>query len=79
MDESEQLSAGAGGAPRKLVPPPALCAFLLLLALLFAVSFAVGSAAGPVAPGMRPPADTTGGGGDGEDPHGGMRMHGSGH
>ncbi|WP_404818991.1 hypothetical protein [Streptomyces phaeolivaceus] len=35
------------------MPPPALCGFLLLLALIFTVSYAVGAAAGPVAPGMR--------------------------
>ncbi|WP_340380246.1 hypothetical protein U5640_31975 [Streptomyces sp. SS7] len=41
-----------GGAARRLLPAPALCGFLLLLALVFSVSYAVGSAAGPVAPGM---------------------------
>ncbi|MEY9989467.1 hypothetical protein ABIE67_001499 [Streptomyces sp. V4I8] len=42
--------------------PPALCGFLLLLALIFTVSYAVGAAAGPVAPGMHRPG--TGGGTD---------------
>lgn len=41
--------------------PPALCGFLLLLALIFTVSYAVGAAAGPVAPGMH--RSGTGGGG----------------
>lgn len=40
--------------------PPALCGFLLLLALIFTASYAVGSAAGPVAPGMH--RSGTGGG-----------------
>ncbi|WP_128801392.1 MULTISPECIES: hypothetical protein [unclassified Streptomyces] len=52
MDDSRPSSPGAGAVPRKLVPPPALCGFLLLLALLFTVSYAVGASAGPVAPGM---------------------------
>ncbi|SDM40527.1 hypothetical protein SAMN04487981_101408 [Streptomyces sp. cf386] len=43
--------------------PPALCGFLLLLALIFTVSYAVGSAAGPVAPGMHR-SGTSGGGAD---------------
>jgi hypothetical protein len=81
MDESEQQpSAGAGAVPRKLVPPPALCGFLLLLAALFAVSYAVGAAAGPVAPGMHAPDGSRDGGG--EDLEGGMgdmETHGRGH
>ncbi|EPD67256.1 hypothetical protein [Streptomyces sp. HGB0020] len=52
MDDSRPSSPGAGAVPRKLVPPPALCGFLLLLALIFTVSYAVGTSAGPVAPGM---------------------------
>ncbi|ELS51426.1 hypothetical protein STVIR_7610 [Streptomyces viridochromogenes Tue57] len=59
--------------------PPALCGFLLLLALIFTVSYAVGAAAGPVAPGMHRP--TTSGDGGGRDT-GDMRdmdmRHGSG-
>ncbi|WP_251092276.1 hypothetical protein [Streptomyces sp. Caat 7-52] len=52
--------------PRKLMPPPALCGFLLLLALVFTMSYAVGSAAGPVAPGIHGTGSgTSGGGGDG--------------
>jgi hypothetical protein len=41
--------------------PPALCGFVLLLALIFTVSYAVGAATGPVAPGMH----RSGTGGDG--------------
>lgn len=41
-----------GVAPRRVLPPPALCGFLLLLAVVFWVSYAAGSAAGPVAPGI---------------------------
>ncbi|MEU0965971.1 hypothetical protein ABZ357_11285 [Streptomyces sp. NPDC005917] len=53
MDESLPSSSGSGAvALRKLVPPPALCGFLLMLALIFTVSYAVGASAGPVAPGM---------------------------
>jgi hypothetical protein len=53
MDESRQsFLAGASTALRKMTPPPALCGFLVLLALMFALSYAAGSAAGPVAPGM---------------------------
>ncbi|MFF4749437.1 hypothetical protein ACWD5R_21495 [Streptomyces sp. NPDC002514] len=65
MEEPEQSSPGAGAVPRRLVPPPALWGFLLLLALVFAVSYAAGAAAGPVAPGMHR-SGTTGGGGQGE-------------
>nr|WP_240982404.1 hypothetical protein [Streptomyces sp. S3(2020)] len=67
------------------MPPPALCGFLLLLALVFAVSYGVGAAAGPVAPGMHGTgtssggAEDTGGTGDtgGTDDMG--NMHGGGH
>ncbi|MGW4106264.1 hypothetical protein [Streptomyces sp. NPDC004976] len=52
MAESRQKSP-AGGAPvRRVVLPPALLGFLLLLVLMFALSYAAGSAAGPVSPGM---------------------------
>ncbi|MFE1442387.1 hypothetical protein [Streptomyces sp. NPDC058739] len=40
-----------GGAVRKLLPPPALFGFLLLMAVVFVVSYAVGVKVGPVAPG----------------------------
>ncbi len=69
--------------PPQLVPP-ALCGFLLLLALIFTVSYAVGAAAGPVAPGMHRSGTSDGGGGTdpgGQDmgDTGGMDMrHGSG-
>ncbi|GGY12003.1 hypothetical protein [Streptomyces anandii] len=85
MNESRQLpsgaGAGAGAALRKLVPPPALCGFLLLLALTFTVSYAVGAAAGPVAPGLHGTGTSRGtgdtGGGGGTDDMG--DMHGGGH
>ncbi|WP_406464356.1 hypothetical protein OH768_51320 [Streptomyces sp. NBC_01622] len=66
MAEFPQPFPLVGVTPRRLLPPPARCGFLLLLALVFSVSYAVGSAAGPVAPGMRGTGSTgTGGGGDG--------------
>ncbi|MGW3262696.1 hypothetical protein [Streptomyces sp. NPDC001056] len=66
MDESRRSPSGAGAAPRRLAPPPpALCGFLLLLALVFTVSYAVGVAAGPVAPGMHGTGTSHGGGGGG--------------
>ncbi|MEU9284326.1 hypothetical protein AB0D57_06240 [Streptomyces sp. NPDC048275] len=78
MEESSQPSTGADSTLRKLLPPPALCGFLLLLALMFTVSYAVGSTAGPVAPGLH---GTNTGGGNGDGSGGGMEdmdMHGSG-
>ncbi|AZQ33015.1 hypothetical protein EJ357_05790 [Streptomyces cyaneochromogenes] len=45
--------------------PPALCGFLLLLALVFTVSYVVGTAAGPVAPGMHRSGTSGDGGGGG--------------
>lgn len=64
MDESRQSSLpGAGAVLRRAAPPPALCGFLLLLALIFTVSYAVGTASGPVAPGMH--GTDTGGAGTG--------------
>ncbi|MDT0464496.1 hypothetical protein [Streptomyces gibsoniae] len=80
MDESRQSSSNAGAVLRKLVPPPALCGFLLLLALMFAVSYAVGAATGPVAPGMHGTGVSPGGDGSeggGVDDMG--DMHGGGH
>ncbi|MEV2196288.1 hypothetical protein AB0I02_35720 [Streptomyces phaeochromogenes] len=78
-------------ALRKLVPPPALCGFLLLLALMFVASYAAGAAVGPVAPGMHETGTSRdgdgggggGGGGGGDSGGGGMDMdmgdtHGSG-
>ncbi|MHC0430969.1 hypothetical protein ACX6XY_12375 [Streptomyces sp. O3] len=73
MEESEQHSPGAGATLRRLAPPPALCGFLLLLALVFTVSYAYGSAVGPVAPGMRP--GTSGSGSDGDGGSGGGSGH----
>ncbi|MFF5967707.1 hypothetical protein ACFY64_29070 [Streptomyces collinus] len=84
MDESRQSPAAPPALLRKLVPPPALCGFLLLLVCVFAVSYAVGSAAGPVAPGMHGTGTSRSGdgGGGGDEGDGGMDgmpgMHGSG-
>ncbi|MDF3149791.1 MULTISPECIES: hypothetical protein [unclassified Streptomyces] len=47
--------------------PPALCGFLLLLALIFTVSYVVGEATGPVAPGMHRSGTSGGGDGGGAD------------
>ncbi|MFJ3759262.1 hypothetical protein [Streptomyces sp. NPDC090080] len=63
-----------GVTPRRLLPPPALCGFLLLLVLVFWVSYAVGSAAGPVAPGMHGTSRTGGDGGSGVSDGGGGGM-----
>ncbi|MEU1201130.1 hypothetical protein ABZ446_33595 [Streptomyces sp. NPDC005813] len=75
MNESRPSRTGMSTVLRKGVPPPALCGFLLLLALMFALSYVAGAFAGPVAPGMRG-ADTRspGGGGhtDGTDDMGDM-------
>ncbi|MET8446879.1 hypothetical protein [Streptomyces sp. NPDC005209] len=82
MDESRHSSFGADAVARGWVPPPALCGFLLLLALMFTLSYAIGAAAGPVAPGMHGGGTDRGGGGGGGmdrmgdmgdtgDPHGG--------
>ncbi|MFD5653412.1 hypothetical protein [Streptomyces sp. NPDC127039] len=62
MAESPLSPRSTGVAARSLLPPPALCGFLLLLVLVFSVSYAVGTAAGPVAPGIH---GTGGPGGDG--------------
>jgi hypothetical protein len=79
--------AAAVPALRKLVPPPALCGFLLLLALMFMASYAAGAAVGPVAPGMHETGTSRdgddGGDGGGDSGGGGMDMdigdtHGSG-
>ncbi|BDH12759.1 MULTISPECIES: hypothetical protein [Streptomyces] len=83
MDESRQSSSGAGAVLRRMAPPPALCGFLLLLALMFAVSYAVGAAAGPVAPGMHGTETSRGGlddggAGSGTDTGGMGGMHGGG-
>lgn len=77
MDESRQSPSGAGAVLRRAVPPPALCGFLLLLALLFALSYAVGAEAGPVAPGMHGTVTGRGDDGGGADDMG--DMHGGSH
>ncbi|MYR45879.1 hypothetical protein GTW67_28490 [Streptomyces sp. SID5910] len=66
---------------RRILPPPALCGFLVLLVLAFAASYAVGRNVGPVAPGMHGPGITRdghdGGGADMEhDDMGGMNRGG---
>ncbi|MGV9754846.1 hypothetical protein ACWDUC_03280 [Streptomyces tricolor] len=80
MDEFRQAPSGVGARMRKVLPPPALCGFLLLLALMFAVAYAVGAAAGPVAPGMQDTGPRPGGGADGgsADRDGMHGMHGGG-
>ncbi|MGW0872902.1 hypothetical protein ACWD3Z_20750 [Streptomyces sp. NPDC002740] len=66
MDVSRNSSlSGVGAALRRAGPPPALCGFLLLMALIFAASYAVGAASGPVAPGMHGTGTSSGGGGGG--------------
>lgn len=69
MDHSRQPSSGPTAALRRLAPPPALCGFLLLLALMFALSYAVGASVGPVAPGMH--GTRTGSGSGDTAPHDG--------
>ncbi|MFG2381845.1 hypothetical protein [Streptomyces avermitilis] len=89
MDESRQSSLSSASAIlRKAAPPPALCGFLLLLALIFTVSYAVGAGVGPVAPGMHGNSTSTststsgdggGGGGGGMDDIGDMEDMQGGH
>ena len=68
MDKSRQFPSEAGAVRwRKPALPPALCGFLLLLALVFALSYAVGAQVGPVAPGMHGTSSSGGGGGGGDD------------
>ncbi|KOV60465.1 hypothetical protein [Streptomyces sp. MMG1121] len=85
MDQIPTRAVGTvAEASRTALPPPALCAFLLLLVVMFGVAHAVGASVGPVAPGMhatRSPQDGTGGRGAGSDmgDMGGAQMiHGSG-
>jgi len=67
MAESRQTAGPVSPSARGLLPPPALCGFLLLLIVVFSVSCAVGSASGPVAPGMHGTRDAgPGGGGEGD-------------
>ncbi|NSC25356.1 hypothetical protein FM076_31080 [Streptomyces albus subsp. chlorinus] len=81
MDGPRRTSSSAtGGRPRRLppAPAPALCGFLLLLALVFAASYTVGSAVGPVAPGMHGTGSGGGEGGRGEGDGGMEHGHGGG-
>ncbi|EGG48636.1 MULTISPECIES: hypothetical protein [Streptomyces] len=52
MPRTRRPAPAAGPLLRRALPPPALCGFLLLLALVFAAAYVVGTGAGPVAPGM---------------------------
>ncbi|MER5197615.1 hypothetical protein ACWD3J_25015 [Streptomyces sp. NPDC002755] len=84
MDVSRNSSlSGVGAALRRAGPPPALCGFLLLMALIFAASYAVGAASGPVAPGMHGTGTSGGGGAEDVDDMGDMGgmadMQGGGH
>ena len=84
MAQTRQSASGTpAGLLRRVLPPPALCGFLVLLMLVFAVSYAVGRSVGPVAPGMHGPGITQdgheGGGTDVEDDDMGGMNHGSGH
>ena len=63
MEEPQQSSPEKVSALRRLVPQPALCGFLLLLALVFTGSYAVGTAVDPVAPDMQRSGTSGGGGG----------------
>ncbi|MBK3579585.1 hypothetical protein JHN63_38475 [Streptomyces sp. MBT65] len=60
MHEPRPSSPGAGAVFRSLVPPPALCGFLLLLTLMFGIAYGAGSRVGPVAPGMHGTSGTGG-------------------
>ena len=75
-------SSARAGLVHRVLPPPALCGFLVLLVLVFAAAYAVGRGVGPVAPGMHGPGiiqdGHEGGGTDMDDDMGGMN-HGSGH
>ncbi|WP_371573536.1 hypothetical protein [Streptomyces sp. NBC_01314] len=63
MEEPQQSSPDKVSALRRLAPQPALCGFLLLLALVFTGSYAVGAAVDPVAPDMRRSGTSGDGGG----------------
>ncbi|WSB05264.1 hypothetical protein OIE54_04810 [Streptomyces sp. NBC_01794] len=76
MDESVQTTPGAGRAFRRAAPPPALCGFLVLMAVVFAVSYVVGAAAGPVSPGMHGATTSGGGQHDGGGESGTQHGHG---
>ncbi|MFI6685718.1 hypothetical protein [Streptomyces sp. NPDC050485] len=82
MAEPQQPRPGAMPVSRRFAPPPALCGFLLLLALILWVSYEVGGAVGPVAPGMHHTGTGSGGGPAPQREGGGMGdmggMHGGG-
>ncbi|MFI1759405.1 hypothetical protein [Streptomyces sp. NPDC020571] len=84
MAQTRQSASGAPAAPvHRVLPPPALCGFLVLLLLAFAASYAVGRGVGPVAPGLHGPGITRdgheGGGTAPEDGDTGGMNHGGGH
>ncbi|MFI9175854.1 hypothetical protein [Streptomyces lincolnensis] len=78
MEEPQQPSPEKDSALRRLVPPPALCGFLLLLALVFTGSYAAGAAVDPVAPDMQRSGTSGGGGGMDMGDMGNMGTDGSG-
>ncbi|MDT0393728.1 MULTISPECIES: hypothetical protein [Streptomyces] len=79
MAQTWQPTSGpTAGLVRRLLPPPALFGFLVLLVLVFSVSYAAGRSAGPVAPGMHVPGITEDGGTDTVDDDMGGMNHGSG-
>lgn len=63
LEEPQQSSPEKVSALRRLVPQPALCGFLLVLALVFTGSYAVGAAVDPVAPDMQRSGTSDDGGG----------------
>ncbi|GHF77119.1 hypothetical protein PV376_15265 [Streptomyces sp. NRRL_ISP-5395] len=72
----QKAAPRAGATTARILPPPALWAFLLLLGAVFAGAYAVGQAVGPAAPGMHGPGIT----GDAPSRDGDMPMeHGGGH
>ncbi|MFC7939609.1 hypothetical protein ACFU2J_25780 [Streptomyces sp. NPDC057387] len=79
----QSASRAPAGLVHRILPPPALCGFLVLLILAFAASYAVGRGVGPVAPGMHGPGITRdgheGGSTDMEDDDMGGMNHGGGH
>jgi hypothetical protein len=74
MPRTRRPVPAAGPSLRRALPPPALCGFLLLLALVFAAAYVVGTGAGPVAPGMHGSRVSPDGGGGGGADTGGMDM-----
>ncbi|MEV0227628.1 hypothetical protein [Streptomyces sp. NPDC050704] len=78
MEEPQQSAPEKISALRRPVPQPALCGFLLLLALVFTGSYAAGAAVDPVAPDMQRSGTSGDGGGGGGMDMDDMGMGGSG-